>query len=158
MWKDLRLSLNSARHAAQHDVIRPRAAPLVATGLAPLFLVVSPLASHAQTSRTPPPPAPPPETRSVYTPPGPAKDVEVGNFYLKRRAYRAAASRFEEAIQSRADYAPAYLGLGKTYEKMGLKHKALSAYQQYLDLLPSDKDAEDAKDVHRAIARLRAGH
>jgi tetratricopeptide (TPR) repeat protein len=90
-----------------------------------------------------------------YSPPGPAKSVEVGNFYLKRKDYKGALSRFEEAVQTDPNYAPAYLGLGKVYEKTGATQKALDAYQKYLDLLPSDKDAEDAKEVHRAIDRLR---
>lgn len=125
-----------------------------------LVLVLSPLALWAQTSRTPPPPQSPPDLNggSAYTPPGPTKSVEIGNFYLKRHNYKAAISRFKEAIQTRSDYAPAYLGLGKAYEKAGQKKKALAAYQQYLDMLPSDKDAADAKDVHRAMDRLRAGH
>lgn len=122
-----------------------------------LILVFSPLVSRAQSSRTAPPPQPPPELDGgfTYTPPGPAKSVEIGNFYLKRHKYKAAISRFKEAIQTRSDYAPAYLGLGKAYEKTGQNKKALQVYQQYLDMLPSDKDAEDAKDVHRAIDRLR---
>ena len=90
-----------------------------------------------------------------YTPPGPAKSVEIGNFYLKRKDYKGALSRFEEAAQTDPNYAPAYLGLGKVYEKTGATQKAVDAYQKYLDLLPSDKDAQDAKEVHRAIDRLR---
>jgi tetratricopeptide (TPR) repeat protein len=90
-----------------------------------------------------------------YSPPGPAKSVEVGNFYLRRKDYKGALSRFEEAVQTDPNYAPAYLGLGKVYEKTGVTQKALDAYQKYLDLLPSDKDAEDAKEVHRAMDRLR---
>ncbi len=123
-------------------------------------LALSPLLSLAQSSRTPPPPQPPTDLDGghVYTPPGPTKSVEIGNFYLKRGKFKAAVSRFQEAIETRSDYAPAYLGLGKAYEKMGMKQKALAAYQQYLDLLPSDKDAENAKDVHRAMDRLREGH
>jgi len=91
----------------------------------------------------------------IYSPPGPAKSVEVGNFYLRRKDYKGALSRFEEAVQTDSNYAPAYLGLGKVYEKTGARQKALDAYQKYLDLLPSDKDAQDAKQVHRAIDRLR---
>ncbi|HEV3277435.1 MAG TPA: tetratricopeptide repeat protein [Terriglobia bacterium] len=134
------------------------------TGRAALAAVLSllafgPRASCAQTSGTAPPPEPPVELENHrYIPPGAAKSVEIGNFYLKRGNYKAAASRFEEAVGARSDYAPAYLGLGKTYEKMGLRQKALNAYQQFLDLLPSDKDAEAAKDVHRAMDRLREGH
>jgi len=91
----------------------------------------------------------------TFTPPGPAKSVEVGDFYLRRKDYRGALSRFEEAVQTNPNYAPAYLGLGRVYEKTGARQKALEAYQKYLDLLPSDKDAEDAKQVHRAMERLR---
>jgi len=131
---------------------------MIAPGL--LILAMSPVVVRAQSSRTPPPPQPPPDLDGgfVYTPPGPAKSVEIGNFYLKRHNYKAAISRFKEAIQTRSDYPPAYLGLGKAYEKTGQKQKALDAYQQYLDTLPSDKDAADAKDVHRAMERLRAEH
>ena len=125
--------------------------------LAVLFLFGCPFVCLAQSSRTAPPPQPPVELEghSAYTPSGPAKCVEVGNFYLRRRDYRAAVSRFQEAIEAQSDYAPAYLGLGKTYDRMGLRQKALETYQRYLDLLPSDKDAENARNVHRAMARLR---
>ena len=95
-----------------------------------------------------------PEEKPLYVPPGPAKSVEVGNFYLRKRDYRAALSRFKEAADADPTYAAAYLGLGKVYQKIGLKQKALDAYRKYLDALPSEKDAEDAKAVHRAMARL----
>jgi len=131
--------------------------PVLGIMLVGLLLALSPVSSRAQTSRTPPPPQPPADLDGSfkYAPPGPAKSVEIGNFYLRRHKYQAAISRFQEAVQVRSDYAPAYLGLGKAYEKIGQKEKALHAYQQYLDALPSDKDAEDARDVHRAMARLR---
>lgn len=124
--------------------------------LAVFSVAVWPISARAQSSRTSPLP-PPVELveKPAYTPPGPSKSVEIGNFYLKRKKYRAAVSRFEEAAQTRPDYAPAYLGLGKAYEQMGSRKQALDAYQKYLDLLPSDKDAEDAKDVQRAVKRLR---
>ena len=95
-----------------------------------------------------------PEEKPLYVSPGPAKSVEVGNFYLRKRDYRAALSRFKEAADADPTYAAAYLGLGRVYEKIGLRQKALDAYRKYLDALPSEKDAEDAKTVHRAMARL----
>ncbi len=94
-----------------------------------------------------------PEPRP-YVPVPAWKSVEVGDFYFKKKNYRAALSRYKEAAQVDAYYAPAYLGLGKVYEKIGLKQKALDNYQKYLDMLPSTKQAEEAKDVHKAIARL----
>ncbi len=92
--------------------------------------------------------------KSLYVPPGAAKDVEIGNYYFRKGSYRAALSRFKEAAEADPTYAAAYLGLGKVYEKVGLKRKALDAYQKYLDSLPSEKDAEEAKAVHRAMTRL----
>jgi len=88
-------------------------------------------------------------------PPSPHRSVEIGNFYLRKGAYRGALSRFREAIRSDSDYAPAYLGLGKVYEKMGRDRRALEAYETYLNDLPSDRDAERAKGAHKAIARLK---
>ena len=89
-----------------------------------------------------------------YTSPGPAKCVEIGNVYLHKGDLPGALSRFQEAVQDNPHYAPAYLGLGKVYERMKQKRKALDAYRRYLDELPTAKDAENAKDARRAVARL----
>ncbi|HEV2351527.1 MAG TPA: tetratricopeptide repeat protein [Terriglobia bacterium] len=94
-------------------------------------------------------------SKPIYVPPGAVKSVEIGNFYLRRKKYKGALSRFKEAVAEDSSYAPAYLGMGKVYEHIGLKQKALAAYQQYLDNLPSEKDALEAKSVRRAMARLQ---
>jgi tetratricopeptide (TPR) repeat protein len=90
-----------------------------------------------------------------YTSPGPAKCVEIGNVYLHKGNLKGALSRFEEAVKDNPLYAPAYLGLGKVYERMNEKAKALEAYKRYLDELPSAKDAAEARDAQRAVARLQ---
>jgi tetratricopeptide (TPR) repeat protein len=82
------------------------------------------------------------------------KSVEVGDFYLKRKKYRAALSRYQEAVKVDPDYPQAYLGMGRLYDRLGLSQKALENYHKYLDLLPSSKQAEEARHVHEAIARL----
>jgi tetratricopeptide (TPR) repeat protein len=89
-----------------------------------------------------------------YVPPPAWKSVEVGDYYFKRKRYNAALSRYREAVRVDPYYPPGYLGLGRVYEKIGLKQKALEAYRKYLDTLPSTKEAEDAKKVQRAIANL----
>jgi tetratricopeptide (TPR) repeat protein len=94
------------------------------------------------------------EKPKPYVPPSAAKSVEIGDFYFRTKKYNAALSRYEEAVTTDPYYAAGYLGLGETYEKLGLKHKALAAYQKYLDLLPSEKQADEAKRVHQAIHRL----
>ncbi len=94
------------------------------------------------------------EARKPYVPPPAWKSVEIADFYLKRKKYNAALSRYQEAVKTDPYYAPSYLGLGKVYEKIGLKKKALEAYQKYLDTLPSTRQADEAKEAHQAIARL----
>ena len=91
----------------------------------------------------------------TYTSPGPAKCVEIGNVYLHKGELKAALSRFQEAIRDNPHYAPAYLGLGKVYERMRQQQKALEAYGHYLNELPSAKDAADARFAQRAVARLQ---
>jgi tetratricopeptide (TPR) repeat protein len=90
-----------------------------------------------------------------YVSPSAQKSVEIGDFYLRRKKFKAALSRFLEALQTDPNYAPAYRGLGKVYEKMGFWQKSLDAYRKYLDELPSAKDAREAKSIHKAIARLQ---
>ncbi|MGD1103373.1 MAG: tetratricopeptide repeat protein [Terriglobia bacterium] len=90
-----------------------------------------------------------------YTSPGPAKCVEIGNVYLHKGNLKGALSRFQEALKDNPHYAPAYLGLGKVYERMKQKQKALEAYERYLDELPSAKDAAEARDAQRAVTRLQ---
>lgn len=91
----------------------------------------------------------------TYTSPGPAKCVEIGNVYLHKGNLKGALSRFEEALQDNPHFAPAYLGLGKVYERMQEKVKALDAYQHFLNELPSAKAADDAKYAQRAVTRLQ---
>ncbi len=90
-----------------------------------------------------------------YESPGPQKCVEIGNVYLHKKKLKGALSRFQEAVKDDPHYAPAYLGLGKVYDQMNEKQKALDAFKRYLDELPSAKDAQDAHDAQRAIARLQ---
>ena len=108
---------------------------------------------RAQLTEKPPPPRV--DDDWSYVSHGPAKCVEVGNLYLHKGNLKGALSRFQEAVQDDPHYAPAYLGLGKVYERMREKQKALTAYLRYLDELPSAKDAANARDAHRAVERLQ---
>ena len=75
-----------------------------------------------------------------------SKSVEIGTFYLKQKKYKAALSRFQEAVQTDPLYVPAYGKLGKVYVKLGRKKEALRAYKRHLELLPSAREAEKAED------------
>ena len=119
---------------------KPKPAPSAAPTKAPVVEVDPDAATYS--------------TENKFVPPGAMKSVEIGNFYLRRKKYKGAISRFQEAVQEDSSYAPAYLGLGKAYDYIGLKQKALDAYKKYLDALPSEKAALEAKDAQRAVARL----
>jgi tetratricopeptide (TPR) repeat protein len=125
-----------------------KALPIAALGI---FLMAP--AVRAQVPEKPP--SPPINDDWSYDSPGPAKCVEIGNVYLHRGSLQGALSRFQEALKDNPHYAPAYLGLGKVYERLREKQKALDAYERYLDELPSAKDAAEAKNAQRAVARLQ---
>lgn len=110
-----------------------------------------PAVNQAQTQSADVPSAERPEP---YVSPPAWKSVEVGNYYFRRKKYPAALSRFKEAVKTDPNYAEGYLGLGRVYDKIGLKGLALDSYRHYLDELPSAKQAEEAKEVHEAIERL----
>ncbi|HZT70318.1 MAG TPA: tetratricopeptide repeat protein [Terriglobia bacterium] len=116
-----------------------------------LALASNPAGIRAQTSASESGEA---EDTPHYVPPPPSESVEIGNFYFRRKDYSGALSRYMEAVTDDPDYAPAYQALGKVYEKLGKKREALAAYQKYLDELPSQKQADEARSVHKAMRRL----
>ena len=58
--------------------------------------------------------------------------------------YEAAQTYLERATDALPDFAPAFLGLGLTYEKMGNLDAALTAIQRALELNPGDFAAQQA--------------
>lgn len=82
-----------------------------------------------------------------------AKDIEVGDFYFKRKNYRAAEDRYREALLYKAGDAVATFRVAVCLEKMDQPEEALKEYQNYLKVLPNGPQAEEA---NRAIRRLRA--
>ncbi len=80
------------------------------------------------------------------------KDLEVGQYYMKRGDYDAAIDRFNDAIEAKPGYAIPFRWLGEAEEKKGVKKKALKAYQRYLDLVPR---ADDAEKIRKKIEKLQ---
>jgi tetratricopeptide (TPR) repeat protein len=79
------------------------------------------------------------------------KDLEVGQYYLKKGDVDAAIDRFEDAAASKPGFAIPYRYLGEAHEKKGQKREAIKAYTRYLDLYPH---AEDAAKVRKKIDKL----
>ena len=74
-----------------------------------------------------------------------AKEIRIGNFYFKKRSYKAAAHRFDEALKWNPGSAEAALRLAETKEKLKDKRGAQLAYRKYLELEPDGKDAATIK-------------
>jgi tetratricopeptide (TPR) repeat protein len=81
-----------------------------------------------------------------------AKDIEVGDFYFKRKNYRAAEDRYREALVYKNNDAMATFRLAVCLEKMDQLSEAQKEYENYLKILPYGPQAADAK---KAIDRLK---
>ena len=88
-----------------------------------------------------------------YDPHRAAKDVEVGDFYFKQHNYRAAISRYREALLYKPNDAIATFSLADALEKSGNLQQAAQNYRAYLKILPN---GPKAKDAHKALERLQA--
>jgi tetratricopeptide (TPR) repeat protein len=89
----------------------------------------------------------------IWDPQRAEKDIEVGQYYMKRGDVDAAIDRFEDAIIAKPGYALPYRHLGDAQEKKGLKRQAIQSYTKYLDLYPH---AEDAAKIRKRIEKLWA--
>ena len=79
------------------------------------------------------------------------KDIEVGDYYFKRKNYKAALDRYKEALYYKDNDAVASFRLAECQEKLGDKAEARKYYEQYLKILP---EGPLAKDAHASLDRL----
>ena len=79
------------------------------------------------------------------------KDIEVGEFYLKRKNYRAAEDRFREALLYKPGDAIATYRLAEVLDLQGQSGEAIKNYETYLKIPSNEKFAPDAK---KALTRL----
>lgn len=80
-----------------------------------------------------------------------AKDVEVGDYYFKRKNYKAAIERYKHALIYKQDDAIATYRLAESLDKTGKSEEAITYYRGYLKILPHGPYAADAE---KALARL----
>jgi tetratricopeptide (TPR) repeat protein len=79
------------------------------------------------------------------------KDTEVGDYYFKRKNYKAALDRYKEALYYKDNDAVASFRVAVCQEKLGDKAEARKYYEQYLKILP---DGPFAKDAQASLDRL----
>lgn len=104
-------------------------------------------------------PAAPAEDESVLTPWDPhkaAKDVEVGQYYLKLKNYRAALERFNHALTYKPNDAEAIFGLAITQEKLDLLTLSAQNYRKYLEVLPNGPRSKEAEEGLKRVEPLAA--
>ena len=80
-----------------------------------------------------------------------AKDVEVGDFYFKRKNYVAAEDRYREALYYKENDAIATYRLAECLDKMDRPLEARTQFENYLKILPDGPQSRDAK---KAIERI----
>jgi tetratricopeptide (TPR) repeat protein len=103
-----------------------------------------------------PPPssdAPDEKTFRPWDPHRAAKDIEVGEYYLKLKNYRAALERFNDALLYKPNDAEATFDLAVTQERLDLFAKASHNYSRYLEILPSGPRAKESQE---ALKRLES--
>jgi tetratricopeptide (TPR) repeat protein len=81
------------------------------------------------------------------------KDLEVGQYYMRKGDVDAAIDRFEDATTAKPGYAIPFRFLGEAQEKRGLKREAIKSYSRYLDLFPH---AADGDKIRKKIDKLRS--
>lgn len=80
------------------------------------------------------------------------KDIEIGDFYFRRKNYRAALDRYREALFYKSGDAIANFRMAESMEKMGDPDGAADHYQAYLKILPHGQFSGDAQ---KALQRLK---
>jgi tetratricopeptide (TPR) repeat protein len=88
----------------------------------------------------------------IWDPHKAAKDVEVGDFYFRRKNYVGAEGRYREALYYKNNDAVATYRLAVCLEKMNRPDEALQEFESYLRILPY---GPEAKGAHKAINRLK---
>lgn len=81
-----------------------------------------------------------------------AKDIEVGDYYFKRKNYRGALERYKDALVYKPNDAVANFRLAECEEKMGNSADAAQHYEAYLKILPEGPFAADAR---KALEHLK---
>ena len=103
--------------------------------------------------------APEPDVQEMkpYDPHKADKNIEIGDYYFKQGKYRAAESRYREALEWKPGDAIATFKMGEVMEKIGNLVQARQNYQAYLKVLPDGPLSEKAKKALARIEQARNG-
>ena len=82
------------------------------------------------------------------------KDIEVGDFYFKKKNYRAALDRYREALVYKPNDALANFHMAQCLEKLDKPDEARTHYEEYLKITPHGPLSAEAKV---ALEKLKQG-
>jgi tetratricopeptide (TPR) repeat protein len=71
------------------------------------------------------------------------KNLDVGDFYFKKKNYKAAESRYRRAIKYNTEWPKAYEKLIQLFERQGDFDSAIEVCYEFVDANPSSKKAQD---------------
>jgi tetratricopeptide (TPR) repeat protein len=91
-----------------------------------------------------------------YSPMKAMKDIEVGDFYYKQENYRAAISRYQEALENKPHDAEATFKLAEALNKVGDTPGAVENYEAYLKILPNGPYAKKSKEALEKLKQKTA--
>jgi tetratricopeptide (TPR) repeat protein len=74
-----------------------------------------------------------------------AHELKVGNFYMRKGKYRAAAGRYVEATKWDPNSAEAFFHLGEAEEKLENLANARAAFEKAVQISPDSKEGKEAK-------------
>lgn len=87
-----------------------------------------------------------------------AKNSEVGEFYFKKKNYRAALARYQEALEYKPNDAEANFHIAACYEKLNDPDQASKHYQEYLKILPQGVLAPEARKELEKLGKPQAAN
>jgi tetratricopeptide (TPR) repeat protein len=87
-----------------------------------------------------------------------AKSIEVGDYYFKRKNYRAALGRYQEALEYKPNDADANYHLAQCYEKLNDTDQAAKHFQEYLKILPQGLLAPEARKELEKLGKPQAAN
>ena len=79
------------------------------------------------------------------------QNIDIGNFYYKKKNYEAAIRRYLDALEYQPDSARAYDALTRAYEKSDQPAKAVAAYRQFIEKNP---DSPKSPEFRTRLAKL----
>ncbi len=79
------------------------------------------------------------------------QNVNIGDFYLKKKNYDAAIQRYLEAIEYQPNLIRAYEALARAYEKKGEPAKAINTYKDFIQKNP---DSAKSAAFRTRLAKL----